>query len=81
VDDCFKVWKGTRRQSENFIKKMNDEQKGIILERKMEEDDVLHFLDMKITRTGEGKFVTSWFQKDCAAGVYCHMKSDVDEGT
>jgi hypothetical protein len=25
--------------------------------------------------------VTSWFQKDCAAGIYCHKRSDVDEWT
>ena len=81
MDDCFGVWKGTRRQLESFIKEMNDEQKGIILEKEIEEDGVLNFLDMRITRTREGKFVTSWFQKDCAAGIYCHKRSDVDEGT
>jgi len=25
VDDCFGVWKGTRRQLENFIRELSDE--------------------------------------------------------
>jgi hypothetical protein len=32
-------------------------------------------------RTEEWKFVTSWYQKECAAGICCHKRSDVDEGT
>jgi hypothetical protein len=72
VDDCFGIWKGTRRQLDNFINEINDEEKGIKLEKEIEDEGGLNFLDLRIVRTEEGKFVTSWYQKECAAGIYCH---------
>ena len=81
VDDCFGVWKGSTRQLDKFIKELNDEKKGIILESEMEKDRVLNFLDIKVEKMNDGRLVTSWYQKECASGIFWHKRSDVDEVT
>jgi hypothetical protein len=81
VDDCFGVWKGTREQLEGFINDIDDEERGIKLEKEIEKNGVLNFLDLSIVRKEKGSFVTSWYQKECAAGIYCHKRSEVDDGT
>lgn len=80
VDDCLGLWKGTRRQLEAFKSKLEDEEKGISLEMELEEEGRINYLDMTIEKKG-GEMKTRWFQKECAAEVYCHKRSDVDKST
>ena len=81
VDDCLGIWKGSRRTLDIFIKELNDNGKGVFLESEMEENKVLNFLDIRIEKTKDGRYVTSWFQKKCAAEIFCHKRSDADEVT
>jgi hypothetical protein len=81
VDDCLGVWKGTQRQLEIFISELEDVEKGIQIDTEVEECNKINYLDLKIERTREGKYETSWYQKECAAGIYCHRRSDVDDSS
>jgi hypothetical protein len=81
VDDCLGIWKGTKRQLKTFVEDLEDRAKGISLEIEIEDEKKLNFLDMTIEKTLDGEFKTSWYQKECAAGIYCHKRSDVDDWT
>jgi hypothetical protein len=81
VDDCLGIWKGTRREMETFITELDEKEKGIQIETEVEENNSISFLDLRIEKTKEGNFKTSWHQKDCAAGIFCHRRSDVDDST
>jgi len=81
VDDCLGIWKVSRRTLDIFIKELSDNGKGVFLQSESEENEVLNFLDIRFEKKKNGRFVISWFQKKCAARVFCHKRSDVDEIT
>ena len=61
---------------------MEDKEKGIKLELEIEEKGKITFLDVKLKRNKEdGKIQTGQYQKKENAGIYCNIRSDVDEGT
>jgi hypothetical protein len=54
----------------------------IKLKLEIEEKGEIAFLEVKIKRNEEERKVqTEWHQKNEHAGIYCNIKSDVDEGT
>jgi len=67
------VWVFVKAQDEHEIYSLSIPMitaKSCFLESKMEENKVLTFLDIRIQKTKDGRFVTSWFKKKCAAEVF-----------
>ena len=59
VDDSLGVWKGSKKELEEKVKKMEDKEKGIKLELQIEEKSKITFLDVKLKRNKEdGKIQT-----------------------
>ena len=82
VDDSFGVWKESKKELEEKVKKMEDKEKGSKLKLEIEEKGKITFLVVKIKRNEvERKVQTEWHQKKEHAGIFCNIKSDVDEGT
>ena len=82
VDDSLGVWKGSKNELEEKVKKMEDKEKGINQELEIEEKGKITFLDVKLKRNKEdGKIQTEQYQKKENAGIYWNIRSDVDKGT
>ena len=59
VDDSLGVWKGSKNELEQKVKKMEDKEKGIKQEFEIEEKGKITFLDLKLKRNKEdGKIQT-----------------------
>ena len=73
VDDIFLLF-DERDKIKKFWRYLNSKHKNIKFTYEEEENDVLSFLDIKITRIN-GKFCTSIYRKKTFSGVYLNYES------
>ena len=76
VDDCFLIF-GSAQQSQVFFNYLNNQHQNIKFTMEEEQNNILPFLDIKITRKDDAILSTSVFHKSTYSGLYLQWSSFV----
>jgi Reverse transcriptase (RNA-dependent DNA polymerase) len=75
VDDTFILWEHSTEKLHEFLEHLNSQNQAIKFTMEVEEDSVLPFLDVKVTRTGNS-LSTSVYRKKTHTDRYLHFQSN-----